>query len=165
MSEKIYKYHANRTTIWATVIYIALMVAAALFMWFMYVGGYFSAWLISLMAALTALMTLSIPRKIIVDNETVTIKCILELVEIPTNEIASIRKIETSECRWMLPLIGSRGFFGYYGYFFDLQTFDRVRFYATEWQNLVEIVDIYDDRYYVSCRQADELIEQVEGYM
>lgn len=128
----------------------------------MYVGGFFSAWFISLVAALIALVVISIPRKIIVNDETLTIYCVLEIVELQIDEIAAIQKVENSECRWLFPIFGSKGFFGYFGYYIDFSTWERVRLYATEWQNLVEIIDIYDDRYYVSCREADELIEQIE---
>ena len=53
--------------------------------------------------------------------------------------------------------------FGYYGYYFDLKTFEKVVVYASEWKNLVEIVDIYEQRYYVSCTQADELVALLQS--
>ncbi|MFI3280683.1 MAG: PH domain-containing protein [Rikenellaceae bacterium] len=163
MNERSYKFHSNRRTLITTIVYFIVFVVAGLLIWLMYVGGYFSAWFISLMVALIALMSLSIPRRVTVDDNNVTILCLLEMVEIPRSEIVSINKVDTNDCRWIIPIFGSRGFFGYYGYYLDLATLERVRFYATEWQNLVEIVDIYDDRYYISCRQADQLIEQIES--
>lgn len=165
MNEKIYKYKSNKKTIIATAIHFVVLSILAVLIGFMYVGGYFSAWFISLVVALITLMTLSIPRRIIVNDNFLTITCILEIVEIPTNEIASVSRVEAGNKSLIITLFGSIGFFGYYGYYIDLATFERVRLYATEWQNLVEIVDIYDDRYIVSCRQADELIEQIEGYI
>ncbi len=141
------------------------MLGAGTLIWLLYVGGYFSAWFISVVAALVGLMVLSIPRRIVVDKNAVSIVCVLEIVELPIAEIASVRLIEPTESRWIVPLFASRGFFGYYGYYLDLSSLDRVHFYATEWQNLVEIVDIYDDRYYVSCREHEQLIAQIEGYI
>ncbi|MFI3316004.1 MAG: PH domain-containing protein [Rikenellaceae bacterium] len=164
MRTKSYKYHTNRKTVITTAIHFAVFIAAALLIWMMYVGGYFSAWFTSLIVALVALMIISVPRKISVDKDAVTIFCVLEIVELPIAEIVSARQIDNSECQWMIPIFGSRGFFGYYGYYLDIDTLERVHFYATEWQNLVEIVDIYDDRYYVSCRQAEDFIAQIEEY-
>ena len=45
----------------------------------------------------------------------------------------------------------------------DLKTFEKVVVYASEWKNLVEIVDIYEQRYYVSCTQADELVALLQS--
>lgn len=163
MSKRVYRYNSDRRTVTTTIVYFVVMLAVSLLIWAMYVGGYFSAWFISLSLALVALMAISIPRKIVVDSQVVTIECVLEVVEIATSEIVSVRQIKAEECRWIIPIFGSRGFFGYYGYYLDLATLERVRFYATEWQNLVEIVDIYDDRYYVSCRQAEALVAQIKS--
>ncbi|MFI3264575.1 MAG: PH domain-containing protein [Rikenellaceae bacterium] len=165
MSQKIYKYHSDRKTYITTIIYFAILAIAGLLIVYMYVGGFFSAWFISLVAALIALIVISIPRNIVVDENSLTILCVLEIVEIPINDIASIQKVDNSECRWFTPIIGSRGFFGYFGFYIDLNSLERIRLYATEWQNLVEIIDIYDDRYYISCREAEELITQVQTYI
>lgn len=103
-------------------------------------------------------MSLSIPRKIVVKKATVEILCLLDMTEIPRMEIASVQRVDPRQMRWVVPLFGGYGFFGYYGYYFDLKTFEKVVVYASEWKNLVEIVDIYEQRYYVSCTQADELV-------
>jgi hypothetical protein len=63
--------------------------------------------------------------------------------------------------RWAIPLFGSAGFCGYYGKFFDLQEFEVITIYASEWNNFVEITDIYDSRTYVSCREAKELMAAI----
>ncbi len=165
MSQKIYKYHSDRKTYITTIIHFTIFVIASLLIVYMYVGGFFSAWFISLVAALIALIVISIPRNIAVDENSLTILCVLEIVEIPINDIASIQKVDNNECRWFTPIFGSRGFFGYFGYYIDLNSLERIRLYATEWQNLVEIIDIYDDRYYISCREAEELITQVQTYI
>ena len=36
-----------------------------------------------------------------------------------------------------------------------------MRLYASEWRNFVEIVDIYEDRLYVSCADADRLVAEL----
>ncbi len=163
MNETIYKFNCDRRTIIITIVYIAILSLVSVAIWLMYVGGYFSAWFISVVVALLALLTLSIPRRIVVDEQMLSIVCVLEIVEIPLCEIASVRLLRPSEKRLMMPIFGSYGFFGYYGYYLNLSTFERVKFYATELNNLVEIVDIYDDSYYVSCRNSDALITLLGG--
>ncbi|MFR9503295.1 MAG: PH domain-containing protein [Rikenellaceae bacterium] len=161
MNRVVYKYHSNKRTLITTLLYFVLLLAASVLIWLMYVGGYFSAWFISVVVAIIALIVISMPRRIIVDEQTLTIACVLEIVEIPITEIVYVRKVEPSEIRWTIPIFASPGFLGHFGYYLDLTTFDIVRLYATERQNMVEILDIYDDRYYLSCRQSDQLIEQI----
>ncbi len=161
MAERIYKYNSERRTLILSTVYIVILSLASVLFFMMYVGGYFSAWFISVVVALVALLALSIPRRIIVDEQAITIVCLVEIAEIPIAEIVSARPLPRSERRWMMPLFGSYGFFGYYGYYLNFSTFERVRFYATEWQHLIEIVDIYDDKYYISCREAEELLTQI----
>ena len=43
----------------------------------------------------------------------------------------------------------------------NVKDFDIITIYASEWDNFVEITDIYDNRTYVSCREADDLIDTV----
>ena len=108
--------------------------------------------------ALIALMSLSIPRRIVVSDEMVEIRCLLDITEIRRDEIASVRRVDARRMQWFVPIFGGCGFFGYYGHFIDLRRFDRVRLYASEWRNFVEITDIYEDRLYVSCADADRLV-------
>lgn len=127
----------------------------------LYTGGFFSAWFVSFVLALIALMILSIPRRIVLLDNTLEIQCIFDITEIDVSEIARIRKVRTRKLRWAMLLFGSAGFFGYYGKYFDLKEFEVITIYASEWNNFVEIVDIYDSRTYVSCRDADTLIASV----
>lgn len=127
----------------------------------LYTGGFFSAWFVSFVLALIALMILSIPRRIVLLDNTLEIQCIFDITEIDVSEIARIRKVRTRKLRWAMLLFGSAGFFGYYGKYFDLKEFEVITIYASEWNNFVEIVDIYDSRTYVSCRDADALIASV----
>ena len=154
----VFPYRANRRTLYLSLLHIVVLALAGWGLRSLYVGGYLSAWFLSLVGALVALMALSIPRKIVVREATVEILCLLDMTEIPRIEIASVQRIDRRQMRWIVPLLGSYGFFGYYGYYFDLKNFEKVVVYATEWRNLVEIVDIYEQRYYVSCSRAEELV-------
>ena len=128
----------------------------------LYTGGFFSAWFVSFVLALIALMVLSIPRRIVMLDNTLEIQCVFEITEIDVREIAHIGKVDRNKLRWTIPLFGSSGFFGYYGKYFDFKELDIVTIYASEWNNFVEITDIYDSRTYVSCRDADSLIALVQ---
>ena len=106
-------------------------------------------------------MMLSIPRRIVLLDNKLEIQCIFDITEIDIHEIARIRKVQPRKLRRSILLFGSAGFFGYYGKYFDLREFETITIYASEWNNFVEIIDIYDSRIYVSCRDADTLIASV----
>jgi hypothetical protein len=124
---------------------------------------YLRAWLISIFLAVTLLYVLSIPRYISLADGILEIHCVVELTRIAVEDIQSIRKITPSEIRPLL-LLGSYGFFGYYGYFADLYRYETLKVYATEWQNLILIQDIYETRYLISCQNPEKLIKQIESY-
>lgn len=159
--QTVYKYHFGRRTIYWTLIHLVVFVLLGWLLYHLYEGGYLSAWFTSFVVALVALMALSIPRRIVVTDEKVEIRCLLDITEIRREEIASVRRVEKRRMRWMIPVFGGCGFFGYYGHFIDLRRFDRVRLYASEWKNFVEITDIYEERLYVSCTEADKLVAQL----
>ena len=161
--KQVFKYRFSRRTLYLSAFYILVLALIGLGLHSLYIGGYLSAWFVSLVVALFALMSLSIPRKIEVKKATVEILCLLDMTEIPRMEIASVQRVDPRQMRWVVPLFGGYGFFGYYGYYFDLKTFEKVVVYASEWKNLVEIVDIYEQRYYVSCTQADELVALLQS--
>ena len=97
-----------------------------------------------------------------VTDEKIEVRCLLDITEIRRDEIASVAPGPTlGGMKWFLPYCGGCGFFGYYGHFLDLRRFERVKLYASEWKNFVEITDIYEDRLYVSCSDADRLVEEL----
>jgi len=159
--KRSFDYKFDRRTILLTVLILLLCTAGAVLLYTLYTGGFFSAWFVSFVLALIALMILSIPRRIVLLDNTLEIQCIFDITEIDVSEIARIRKVRTRKLRWAMLLFGSAGFFGYYGKYFDLKEFEVITIYASEWNNFVEIVDIYDSRTYVSCRDADALIASV----
>ncbi len=127
----------------------------------LYAGGYFSAWFTACIVALVALMALSIPRSIVVTDERIEVRCLLDFTEVKRDEIISVKRIDRGRMRWMFPIFGVYGFFGYYGNFIDLKRFDMVKIYATEWCNFVEIINVDEERLYLSCRDADALIAEI----
>lgn len=156
-----FSYKFNRRTQAQTLVTFVFIVIIALALYKLYTGGFFSAWFLSLMAALVVLMILSIPRRIVLLHDKLEIQCVFDITEFDIREIASIRKVPTKDMRWMIRIFGSSGFFGYYGKYLDLKEWDIVTLYASEWDNFVEITDIYDSRTYVSCREAENLINTI----
>ena len=159
--KKIYKYSFSRHTLSLTTIYLTIFLALGIGLYFLYEGGYLSAWFFSFIVALVALMSLSIPRRILVDDEGLHILCLLDITELHPEEIASVRQVEKQELRGYVPYFGGYGFFGFYGHYFDLKNLERVKIYASEWRNFVEITDIYENRIYVSCTQGEELVNDL----
>ena len=64
-----------------------------------------------------------------------------------------------------IPIFGAVGFFGHYGRFLNLRTMDFIYIYASRWDNFVEITDIDDNKYYISCENIDDMIKRVESYI
>ena len=159
--QSVYKYRFSRRAIYWTLVYLVVFVLLGWLLYHLYEGGYLSAWFTSFIVALIALMSLSIPRRIVVTDEKIEVRCLLDITEIRRDEIASVRRVEPRRMKWFVPIFGGFGFFGYYGHFLDLRRFDRVKLYASEWKNFVEITDIYEDRLFVSCTEADRLVAEL----
>lgn len=153
-----FNYKNGRYTLYWTAVYIIVIVLLAAVLMQLYEGGYVSAWFGSFIIALVALMLMSVPRKIVVTEQTLQIRCLLDITEIKLSEISSVRAVSRKDMRWKIPIFGSVGFFGYFGKFIDFRRFRMVGIYATEWGNFVEIRTIYEDTYYVSCHERDRLI-------
>ena len=159
----VYKYRFDRRTLYRSGVYIAIFIILGIWLYRLYEGGYLSAWFTSFVAALVALMTLSIPDKIVVTEDAVEIRCLCDFTEIRRDEIASVSIVSNREMKWHIPIFGGWGFFGYYGHYLDLRRFERIKIYASEWRNFVQITDIYDDSIIVSCRDARALVAQLTG--
>lgn len=161
--QSVYKYRFDRRTLYWTLVYLIVFALLGGGLYYLYEGGYLSAWFTSFIVALIALMALSVPRKIVVTDDSVQVRCLLDITEIPRSEIASVRRIGPKEMKWIVPLFGGCGFFGYYGHFYDLRGFTRVKVYATQWRGFVEIVNIYEERLYLSGIDADRLVAELAG--
>ena len=73
--EKTYKYRFSRRAIYWTLVYLVVFVLLGWLLYHLYEGGYLSAWFTSFIVALIALMSLSIPRRIVVTDEKVEAAC------------------------------------------------------------------------------------------
>ncbi len=155
---EIFKYKNGRYTLYWTAVYLIIIILLVALLMQLYEGGYVSAWFVSFIVALVALMLMSVPRKIVITEQTMQIRCLLDITEIALSEISSVRAVGRKEMGWKFPIFGSVGFFGYFGYYIDFRRFRLVEIYATEWGNFIEIQTIYEDTYYVSCNERDKLI-------
>ena len=162
MEEKIYRYRFSRRTILLSCLYMAGFALLGLALYFLYEGGYLSAWFTSSIVALLLLLALSIPRKIRLNNERLRIDSLMDITELPLSEIASVKALPEREHRGFIPLFGGYGFFGFYGHYLDIIQFERIKVYASEWRNLVEITDIYESRLIVSVQDPEEFISALE---
>ena len=163
--ERIYSYQLGKRVPYTSALYLTAFVGLSVLFAFIYDGGYISAWFISLILAVLALMVLSIPRRVVVDDEGIEIQCVAEDTTLSHEEIARVRKVENSEMSACIPIFGAVGFFGHYGRFLNLRTMDFIYIYASRWDNFVEITDIDDNKYYVSCENSDDMIKRVESYI
>ena len=152
--EKVYKYRLGRRVPYTSVLYILLFVALGVLLAFIYEGGYISAWFIMLIAAVFALMVLSIPRRVVIDEEDIEIQCIAEDTILAYEDIAGIRAVEEREMNA-----------GHYGLFLNLRTMEVIHIYASRWGKFVEITDIDGGKYYISCEERDDIIASVELYI
>lgn len=142
-----------------------LIILCAVGVWLLYdlyTGGFISAWFASIVVALILLMFLSVPRRVSIIGSAMEIQCVSDITEIQIDEIEYIRLIPRKRLWWIIPIFGVVGFFGYYGKFFDLKRFRIVTLYASEWNNFVDIRTYNGSHTYISCREAEALIETVK---
>lgn len=160
--EQIFKYTFGRRIRWVSIAMLTLIVVAVFALYWLYDGGYISAWFLSVTVAIIALCVLSIPRQIRIDDASVEIHCILEMTEIELIDVVSVERVERQQIKWLVPTLASYGLFGYYGYYLNLRTLDWVHVYATKWTDLVMITDKYEQQFLVSCDEPERLISTIE---
>lgn len=143
------------------------IVVVTLFAIFGTAGGYFTAWIATLILAFAALLVFSIPLSVDVSFGAVNIRCVVELTHIPIGGIAEVRTIGPEYCKRFVPLLGSCGFFGYFGFYLDLSDRSVYRVYCRNRRDLVLITTVDERRFIVSCAEAErlaELIEETKNY-
>ena len=163
MQEYKFKPDAN-TWYWTIAYFISFgSIAAAIFLF--YDGGYMLAWVIAITIAIIALMALSIPRRIVANDEALDIYCISDFTTLPYESISSARVVEQKEMLLMIPIFAGVGFFGYYGCFFNLRKAELVKIYASRWNNFIEVTDKCEEKYYLSCDNPQELVALINQHI
>lgn len=141
------------------VITIFLITATVLFV--INSGTYFSVWIFSVIGAVLLFATLSFPRNLVIRDESLIINCVLETVVINLSDIKRIHPINRYRMKWTIPLLGSYGFGGFFGRYFDFIHLRNIKMYATDLEKLVYIQTVYHDHYIVSCDNFTLLINKV----
>ncbi len=160
-----YKFNYNLKVILWSIINLVVIVVAGCVIYLRYDGSVFFAWFASFVFAMILLLILSIPRRVVLTDETLLIHCVLDVTRIEYNRITSVRCIPARKLRWVLPIFAGCGFFGYYGIYFDIRHFNLFKIYASEWRNLVEIIDTDEQFYYISCRNGEELVADIYDHI
>ncbi len=124
-------------------------------LWWLSPGEYLPVWFLFIALSLVLLALLSVPRSIRLTRDAV------EITHIPWRHIRSARRVDRASLRPLWPLFASPGFFGWTGYWLDAKGWDVVKVYATSWQGLVVIEDIYEQRYVVNSDDPDGLCEKI----
>ncbi len=157
----VFPYRRDKRTRRRTWIIVSVLAVVGLFFALYSRSGYFPTWFLFFLATIALLLVLSIPRRIRLTQKTLEIHCVVELTSIALEDIVLIREMEPREMRWSFPLLASYGFFGYYGWFYNLSEWSLFKVYASQWRNFVRIEDIYETVYVVSCDDPKELIRSV----
>ena len=164
---RIFDYgRMDRRTGRLTAMWMAVGALLLLLLWLLWgEGGYVMAWAVSLFGALTLLYIMSIPRKVAVGDTALEIRCIVEVTHIKYADLRSIRRIPPEAMKKKSVLLGSYGFFGYYGYYIDSRNWEVLKLYCKQWDDFIEITDIYETRYIISSPAPDDLVGAVTEAM
>lgn len=145
-----------------TIMWFVVLAGLLFCVWFFWgEGGYVTAWAVSLIIAAFLLYLMSIPRKIVVGTTAFEIRCVVELTHIKYTDLQSVRRLDKSEISNKFVLLGSYGFFGYFGYYLDTRSWGLVKLYCKQWDNFVEITDVYENKYIVSSQDPEFLVNVI----
>ena len=159
--EKRYLYKRDTKSKVITVITIIIILAVLGLIILIGLGSYFSAWVLTFIISIISIYILSIPRYIDVRDDCVEIHSVLELTIINIEDVTRVRTLENKKMRGCFPIWGSFGFFGYYGYYIAPRKMELIKIYAGSWSNFVEIMDLYGQKYVVSCSNPQELVDLI----
>ncbi len=149
-------------TVWYISVSLSVTLAAVSAALFLTSGGkdFVAAWFTAIAAATVVLMLLSVPQRIIVGNDTVEIRCLVESTYLQLDEIIDAEVPEKGFGKRLLPLGGAFGFWGYYGWYIDRKERRMYMVYASQRSSLVAI-HTSRRRYIVSCDKAEELVRAI----
>lgn len=148
--------------------YVTFFVMIAIIGLFVYLllsssGTYLSAWYLSIALSILLLYVISFPRYIRLTSKVMEIHGLLEITPILYTDIKRIYKIKRYRLKGIYPLVGSYGFGGFFGYYFDVKQLKIVYMHATKLSNLIAIDDIYNDKYIISCEDPDLFISELKA--
>lgn len=159
-----FKQKYDRRAVWISIIAFLVGMAVIMYIAFTSGGSYLPGWIGMVLVAMLALMSLSVPRYLLVTRDAIEIHCLVKFEQIHFNAIKSIKAVNKKHARWLwpIPMIGSFAVLGYYGYYIDLYNRKVVKLYAKAYNNLVIVEDIYEDIYILGVPDADKFIDVFE---
>lgn len=121
---------------------------------------YVAAWSSSIVVAIVALCLLSLPRRIILTDEELELRCLVETTYIPLRSVVDVKVVGSEGLKGKMPVVGLYGFLGYLGFWIDVKSGRVYRTYVT---NRHQCVAIHTSRYRytVSCDSAELLRTQI----
>lgn len=144
----------DRRAWWITILSVLLLGGVCAALWLTAGGAfYLAAWVTLMLTALVALCLLSVPRRIIVGEECVELRCLVETTYIPLGSIVDVEVVGRG-VKGKFPLLGIYGFGGYYGRYYASRHIYKV--YATRRERCVAI-HTTKHRYMVSCGAPEML--------
>ncbi|MFI3315622.1 MAG: PH domain-containing protein [Rikenellaceae bacterium] len=159
------KYKFARSGFCKFVTTIIMLIVVGLFIYFLLSssGSYISAWYLSLAVSILLIFIISFPLNIKLDNREVEIHGVLEVTTIPLANIKRVYRLESYRMMWIIPLCGSYGFGGFFGYYFDIKNLRLVSLCATKLSNMFVIEDIFNEKYILSAPNATNLIAAIRN--
>lgn len=121
---------------------------------------YIAAWATALCVAICGIFLLSKPTRIVLDNKTLELRCLVDTTYLPVESIVDIVSLGDGGFRNKVPICGSFGFLGYFGRYADVKNKRTYNVYATTRKGCVAIHTTHR-RYLISCRNADLLVSLV----
>lgn len=138
---------------------ITLVVFGGVCVWLFLTAGdayYLAAWVTTAGVVLLALCMLSVPWRILLSEEELELRSIVDVTYIPLRSIVDVEVVSEGGFKGKLPLIGVYGLWGYYGRYLDLKRWRFYRVYATRRRGCV-VIHTTRRRYVVSCRTPEML--------
>ena len=143
---------------WVSIVTLIVLGGVCAVLWLTSGGAfYLAAWVSMASAAVIALCLLSLPRRIIVGEEQLEIRCLVETTYIPLSSIVDVEVIGKG-LKGKFPLVGVYGFWGYYGRYLGARHIYKV--YATRRDRCVAI-HTTKSRYVVSCGAPEMLCQMI----
>lgn len=157
-----YKSRFDRRSKWITTIAALIVLAFGVWIYLRSESTFLPAWITVLLLAIVLLLAMSIPRFVEITHSSIEIHCVVELTNIPLDEIKQVTQLSDQQMKWCIPLGGVYGIFGYYGYYLDLKEWDTFKLYAREWKNFVAIENIYEQTIVVSVSDPEAFMQNLK---
>lgn len=138
----------------------SLLLIAAVIAW-LFVNSqgayYLAVWVSAVCAALLGLFALSIPTRIILCDNVLELRCLVDTTYIAIESIADVKVVGREGFKNKVPLVGLYGLMGYLGHYIDLSNGHIHRLYTTSRRKAVAI-HTSKRRYLISCNAPELLV-------